>query len=64
MYCAGVLTLDGGFMDSSSSRTKVYHRAVGRNGHSYDVLDVQKQGSKDSVKLYSNVDIPFKHYLN
>src|SRR5579859_2516623 len=22
MYCAGVLTFDGGFMDSSSSRTK------------------------------------------
>ena len=22
MYCAGVLTVDGGFMDSSSSRTK------------------------------------------
>src|SRR6266851_4601664 len=27
MYCAGVLTFDGGFMDSSSSRTKcVTHR--------------------------------------
>jgi hypothetical protein len=22
MYCAGVVTFDGGFMDSSSSRTK------------------------------------------
>jgi hypothetical protein len=35
-----------------------------KNGHSYDVLDVKKQDSKDSEKLYFNVDIPFKHYLN
>jgi hypothetical protein len=29
MYCAGVLTFDGGFMDSSSSRTKCIHRISG-----------------------------------
>jgi uncharacterized protein DUF4919 len=37
---------------------------ISKNGHSYDVLDVKKQDSKDSAKLYFNVDIPFKHYLN
>src|SRR5215469_6442694 len=26
MYCAGVLTLDGGFIDSSSFPDEVYHR--------------------------------------
>src|SRR3954453_17436563 len=26
MYCAGVLTFDGGFMDSSSFPNEVYHR--------------------------------------
>ena len=26
MYCAGVLTFDGGFMESSSGRNGVYHR--------------------------------------
>ena len=29
MYCAGVLTFEGGFMDSSSSRNEVYHRTFG-----------------------------------
>jgi hypothetical protein len=28
MYCAGVLTFDGGFMDSSSSRTKSIRQRV------------------------------------
>ena len=28
MYCAGVVTLDGGFMDSSSFPNEVYHRTL------------------------------------
>ena len=35
-----------------------------QNGHSYDVLEAKKQDSDATVKLYFNVDIPFKHYLN
>ncbi|HMC32536.1 MAG TPA: DUF4919 domain-containing protein [Candidatus Angelobacter sp.] len=35
-----------------------------QDGHSYDVLEAKKQGSDQTVKLYFNVDIPFKHYLN
>ena len=35
-----------------------------QDGHSYDVLEARKQGSDQTVKLYFNVDIPFKHYLN
>lgn len=34
------------------------------DGHSYDVLETKKQDSGASVKLYFNVDIPFRHYLN
>src|SRR5260370_25531586 len=34
MYCAGVLTFDGGFMDSSSSRTKCITERFGANQES------------------------------
>jgi len=34
------------------------------DGHSYDVLETKKQDSGAGVKLYFNVDIPFRHYLN
>jgi uncharacterized protein DUF4919 len=33
-------------------------------GHSYDVLKAKKRDSNETVTLYFNVDIPFKHYLN
>ena len=32
--------------------------------HSYDVLETKKQDSGSGVKLFFNVDIPFRHYLN
>jgi hypothetical protein len=32
--------------------------------HSYDVLETKKKDSGAGVKLFFNVDIPFKHYLN
>lgn len=32
-------------------------------GHSYDLLEAINQESKETVRLYFNVDIPFKHYL-
>jgi hypothetical protein len=38
--------------------------AVNIDGHSYDVLETKKQDSGAGVKLYFNVDIPFRHYLN
>jgi hypothetical protein len=34
------------------------------DGHSYDVLETKKRDSGTGVKLYFNVDIPFRHYLN
>ena len=34
------------------------------NGHSYDLLETKQKDSGAGVKLYFNVDIPFKHYLN
>ena len=37
---------------------------VNLDGHSYDVLETKKPDSGASVKLFFNVDIPFKHYLN
>jgi len=37
---------------------------VNLDGHSYDVLETKKQDSGAGVKLYFNVDIPFRHYLN
>jgi hypothetical protein len=36
---------------------------VQKDGHSYDVLEAVDQKTKQSVTLYFNVDIPFKHYL-
>jgi hypothetical protein len=37
---------------------------VNLDGHSYDVLETKNQNSVAGVKLYFNVDIPFRHYLN
>ena len=37
---------------------------VHQNGHSYDVMETLKRDSNETVTLYFNVDIPFKHYLN
>jgi hypothetical protein len=34
------------------------------HGHSYDVLEAIDPETNQTVKLYFNVDIPFKHYLN
>lgn len=34
------------------------------DGHSYDVLEAKKKDSGAGVKLFFNVDIPFRHYLN
>ena len=33
-------------------------------GHSYDVMETIDPASGNTVTLYFNVDIPFKHYLN
>ena len=33
------------------------------NGHSYDLLNALDPKTKQTVALYFNVDIPFKHYL-
>jgi hypothetical protein len=32
-------------------------------GHDYDLLEVNDAKTNETVKLYFNVDIPFKHYL-
>ncbi len=33
-------------------------------GHSYDLLEVRNPNTNQTVKLYFNIDIPFKHYLD
>ncbi|HWX53362.1 MAG TPA: DUF4919 domain-containing protein [Verrucomicrobiae bacterium] len=33
-------------------------------GHSYDRMEVKDRKTNETVTLYFNVDIPFKHYLN
>jgi hypothetical protein len=35
-----------------------------KDGHSYDLLEPSDAEGNSTVKLYFNVDIPFKHYLN
>jgi len=42
------------------SKQSVLHQ----DGHSYDFLQAVDPKSDATVKLYFNVDIPFKHYLN
>lgn len=34
------------------------------DGHSYDVLEAKDPKANQTVRLYFNVDIPFKHYLD
>ncbi|HEY6968910.1 MAG TPA: DUF4919 domain-containing protein [Candidatus Angelobacter sp.] len=36
---------------------------VNEGGHNYDLLEARDPQSNQTVKLYFNVDIPFKHYL-
>src|SRR6478609_2372870 len=45
MYCAGVLTFDGGFMDSSSSQTK----CITRCGRTFMLRNGLKQSSRADV---------------
>lgn len=37
---------------------------IHQGGHSYDLLEATNPQTKEVVKLFFNVDIPFKHYLD
>ena len=48
-----------GVLGLQPGRQSVMHEG----GHSYDLLEATNPQTKEVVKLFFNVDIPFKHYL-
>ena len=65
-YASGLFVAFFGFSNFTPgpglrpSKQSVLHQ----DSHSYDFLEAINPKSNATVKLYFNVDIPFKHYLN
>src|SRR6266853_986875 len=66
MYCAGVLTFDGGFMDSWSSRTKCVTdrlKTSQRQGCEYRVSPSRAQGACQALRRWADQAPEARHTL-